>query len=110
MPMRSAKPSQRYQEPENGQQRYVLGVFAVGGVGEGAFVLATLASLAGRHGSEGYLEAAAVAISSIVAALALGHACMHRTRSFLPVRTSSMASLVSAIRRAVDQLPANHTL
>lgn len=73
MPMRSAKPSQRHQEPENDQQRYVLGVFAAGGAGAGAFVLATLASLAGRLGPEGYLEAAAVAISFIVAALALGH-------------------------------------
>ncbi len=36
-------------------------------------------------------------------------ACLHRTRSFLPVRTSSMASLVSAIRRGVDQLPTHHT-
>lgn len=31
--------------------------------------------------------------------LRIKRACKHRTRSFLPVRTSSMASLVSAIRR-----------
>lgn len=36
-------------------------------------------------------------------------ACLHRTRSFLPVRTSSMASLVTAIRRGVDQLPDHYS-
>lgn len=73
MPMRSAKPSPRHQEPENDHQRYVLGVFVVGGAGAGAFVLATVASVAGRLGAGSYLAASSVAVVLVVAALALGH-------------------------------------